>query len=387
MKFIHTADWQIGKNFDRVTVVDDQSKLRAARVDAIRELGRVARQQNADFVLVAGDLFESSTPTNHVVAELLGAVRGIDLPVIAIPGNHDHGGPGGVWNLPFFVQRAAELAPNFRVLLKPEAVDLGSAWVLPCPLLRRHEADDLTRWIREPETIAQLTGDKPRIVLAHGSTQAFLQLESGDEEEGGWATNLIQLDLLPRSEVDYVALGDWHGTKAIQPWAWYSGTPEHDRFARGADYHSGNVLSVELHRGAAPQVEVIPTGRLGWHTLDFQFTGSESLDRLKRELEQRLGGRAKEDPLLLELSGMIGLETHRELYELRELLEARLLRVKWRDRTTVEPSEEEIARLGQRSDLPLTQLVLGRLFEESGGERSALAKAAIRELYGLIGRG
>ncbi|MFN9878075.1 MAG: exonuclease SbcCD subunit D, partial [Planctomycetota bacterium] len=193
MKFIHTADWQIGKNFDRVTVVDDQSKLRAARVDAIRELGRVARQQNGDFVLVAGDLFESSTPTNHVVAELLGAVRGIDLPVIAIPGNHDHGGPGGVWNLPFFVQRAAELAPNFRVLLKPEAVDLGSAWVLPCPLLRRHEADDLTRWIREPETIAQLTGDKPRIVLAHGSTQAFLQLESGDEEEGGWATNLIQL--------------------------------------------------------------------------------------------------------------------------------------------------------------------------------------------------
>ena len=91
--------------------------------------------------------------------------------------------------------------------------------------------------------------------------------------------------------------------------------------------------------------------------------------------------------MLLELSGMIGLETHRELYELRELLEARLLRVKWRDRTTVEPSEEEIARLGQRSDLPLTQLVLGRLFEESGGERSALAKAAIRELYGLIGRG
>jgi DNA repair exonuclease SbcCD nuclease subunit len=385
MKFIHTADWQIGKNFDRVAVADDQAKLRAARVEAIRELGRVARQRRAEFVLVAGDLFESSTPTKHVVADLLGAVRGIELPVIAIPGNHDHGGPGGVWSLPFFVQRAAELAPNFRILLQPEPVDLGSAWLLPCPLLRRHEADDLTRWIREPETLAQLTGNKPRIVLAHGSTQAFRQLELGDDEEGGWATNLIQLDLLPRNEIDYVALGDWHGTKAIQPWAWYSGTPEHDRFARGADYDSGNVLSVELHRGSTPQVEVVRTGRLGWHALEFQFTGSEALERLKRELEQRLGGRAKEDLLLLELSGAIGLETHRELNSMRDVLEARLLRVKWRDRTTVAPSQEEIAGLAQRSDLPLTQLVLHRLFEQSRGPDAEVAKAAIRELYGLMG--
>lgn len=387
MKFVHTADWQIGKSFDRVSVADDQAKLRAARVESIRELGRVARQRGAEFVLVAGDLFESSTPTKHVVADLLGAVRGIELPVIAIPGNHDHGGPAGVWNLPFFVQRAAELAPNFRVLLRPEPVDLGSAWLLPCPLLRRHEADDLTRWIREPEMLAQLTGHKPRIVLAHGSTQAFRQLDLGDDEESGWATNLIQLDLLPRGEIDYVALGDWHGTKAIQPWAWYSGTPEHDRFARGEDYDSGNILLVEVERGAAPRVDVVRTGRLGWHTLDFQFTGSESLERLKRELEQRLGGRAKEDLLLLELSGAIGLETHRELNALRELLEARLLRVKWRDRSSVVPSDEEIARLTQRHDLPLTRLVLQRLLEESQGDGAEVAKSAIRELYGLMGKG
>lgn len=385
MKFVHTADWQIGKNFDRVSVADDQAKLRAARVESIRQLGQVARQRGAEFVLVAGDLFESSTPTKHIVADLLGAVRGIELPVIAIPGNHDHGGPAGVWNLPFFVERAAELAPNFRILLKPEPVDLGSAWVLPCPLLRRHEADDLTRWIREPEMLAQLSGRKPRIVLAHGSTQAFRQLDLGDDEESGWATNLIQLDLLPRSEIDYVALGDWHGTKAIQPWAWYSGTPEHDRFARGEDYDSGNILLVEVERGAPPRVDVVRTGRLGWHTLDFQFTGSESLERLNRELEQRLGGRAKEDLLLLELSGAIGLEAHRELNALRELLEARLLRVKWRDRTSVVPSDEEIARLTQRSDLPLTRLVLQRLFEESQGDGAEVAKAAIRELYGLMG--
>jgi DNA repair exonuclease SbcCD nuclease subunit len=54
--------------------------------------------------------------------------------------------------------------------------------------------------------------------------------------------NRITLERLPSSEIDYIALGDWHGIKQVNQKVWYSGTPEIDRFPkRGVN---GKCLSV-----------------------------------------------------------------------------------------------------------------------------------------------
>ncbi len=60
MRFIHTADWQIGKPFRGFG--EKESVLRQARLDGIETIGRLAMRENAPHVLVAGDLYDMRTP-------------------------------------------------------------------------------------------------------------------------------------------------------------------------------------------------------------------------------------------------------------------------------------------------------------------------------------
>jgi hypothetical protein len=61
-------------------------------------------------------LFDSSSARKTTVAPACAAIGKIGLPVLAIPGNHDHGGVALVWEQTFFQQEREHLAPNLRVL-------------------------------------------------------------------------------------------------------------------------------------------------------------------------------------------------------------------------------------------------------------------------------
>lgn len=384
MKFLHTADWQLGKPFARITDPDKGAKVRAARMESIRKIATLAKEHEVAFVLVAGDLFDSATPEKSVVSAACSAIGEIEVPVLAIPGNHDHGGPGSLWEQDFFQQEAASLAPNFRILLEREPVELDDAVLFPCPLLRRHESDDPTTWIRNFDFPSLDNPDKTRIVLAHGSVHGF-DSSGIDGEDESCSPNLISLDRLPENEIDYIALGDWHGTKQIDDRSWYPGTPEIDRFPKGSGNRPGNVLLVNCARKAASEVETIATGKLGWHSLDFSFT-DDDLKRLESELEERIGTKAGEDLLLLELSGSLGIDAAARLDRLIETLEARLLRLKLRNRTRLAPNEDEIAALAERPSDPLIARVAGSLISDAAGddENAEIARIALRELHTAI---
>ena len=115
--FLHSADWQIGKPYARVPDPEKRARLKQVRLEAIARLGAVAMAEQVAFVLVAGDLFDSIGPTRAEVAQACSAIGAIPLPVLVIPGNHDHGGPGSLWQEPWFLAVQRELAPNLQVLL------------------------------------------------------------------------------------------------------------------------------------------------------------------------------------------------------------------------------------------------------------------------------
>ena len=232
IKFLHTADWQLGKPFQRITDEAKRTRLQNERINCLRQIGNLARESGASFILVAGDLFDSTSPLKSTVAQACEAIGAMEIPVLAIPGNHDHAGPGSVWEQPFFVNERKRLAPNLRVLFEGKPVVLENAVVFPAPLLRRHDHTDPTAWIRTAFEATEFPPHLPCIVLAHGSVQGFDTTQE-DEDEEARGLNRIDLDRLPISEIDYIALGDWHGTKRISEKAWYSGTPEIDRFPRG----------------------------------------------------------------------------------------------------------------------------------------------------------
>lgn len=86
MRILHTADWHVGKVL--------KGRPRLEEHDAVlRDLIRVAREEDVDLVVVAGDVFDTSTPTPDaqtlVIRTLLG-MREDGRHVIVEAGNHDN---------------------------------------------------------------------------------------------------------------------------------------------------------------------------------------------------------------------------------------------------------------------------------------------------------
>lgn len=382
MKFLHTADWQLGKPFAGVEDLQKRSLLQLERFAVIKRIGEKAKEHRADFVLVAGDLFDSPHANKSTVSVACSAVGSLQIPVYVIPGNHDHGGAGSLWEQEFFRRERNELAPNLHVLLKPEPFELPNAVLFPCPLLRRHEAVDPTTWLRSSQSFDERFGDKPRLVIAHGSIINFGSFADDEETESG-VSNLVDLSRLEDNAFDYIALGDWHGTKQVGSKAWYSGTPELDRFVKGGDHNPGNILVVDADRGRLPIVDCVRTGAMDWHEMAFNFSDDASLARLKERVDETIGARANQDLLCLHLTGLLGIEASTQLDRIIEAWSSRLLRIKLDHQAIVAPSASELEGLKCRANDPLISRVAAKLEALAAGttEQAAVARTALRELY------
>lgn len=385
--FIHTADWQLGKPFAFIRDDAKRHLVQHERVNAIGRIADAASAAGADFVLVAGDLFDSPSATRATVSAACSAIGAMRVPVLAIPGNHDHGGPGSIWEQEFFRREHATLAPNLHVMLRPEPVVLDRAVIFPAPLLNRHQAEDPVAWIREAASDPALPGDRPFIVLAHGSVQEFGSAADQDADgEGTRSANRIDLERLPGERIDYVALGDWHGTRQVTDRAWYSGTPEADRFPKGSGYDPGNVLRVTVDRGRKPEVERLPTGRLSWRGLSFHFTADSDPQLLDAQVTDLTQGRPGGHLLQLTLDGSLGIEAAGRLDAILESWESRLLHLRIDGRCAVSPTEAEVAALTERVDDPLISFVARQLVDmiQKNPDEAEVARLALRELHSAL---
>jgi hypothetical protein len=261
---IHTADWQLGLKLAYFPPGDAGAQARLLRYQAVRAIADLARARRVDAVLVSGDVLDSNAAglaTLQQAAEAMAAFA--PIPVLLLPGNHDHGGPACA------LPRLAEGRPNVQVLDQRVATRVAGATIYPCPLLKRHETDDPTAWL--PPRAAD---DGIRVVMAHGGVIDFAAL-SGDDLE---TPNLIDLPAILGKGFDYVALGDWHGTLGLDARAWYSGTPEATRFKEKLP---GAVLVVRIAApGAAPEIERVPVATTDWQRWDEVLADDHALDAL-----------------------------------------------------------------------------------------------------------
>lgn len=248
MRFIHTADWQIGKSFRRYG--DKEANLRLARLDAIERIGAAAMENEAAFVLVAGDTFDHFAPADRTALEAVARMaRFAAVNWFLIPGNHDPHRPNAVWDR----LQARGLPVNVRPLLAARpCADVPGAAILPAPLLRKSETHDLTAWWDNAETDPGAI----RIGLAHGAVTGF----SSQQE----ASNPVDPARARSAGLAYMALGDWHRTLQIGERVWYSGTPEADRHG---GQQMGKALLVEVDGPQAPpRVRELVTGGYTWET-------------------------------------------------------------------------------------------------------------------------
>ncbi|HKW78461.1 MAG TPA: exonuclease SbcCD subunit D [Candidatus Limnocylindria bacterium] len=85
MRFLHTADWHVGRTIRGRARTDEFGA-------ALDEVVAIARDQAVDAVLIAGDMFDgraSNADAERLVFETLARLASEKIAVVAIPGNHD----------------------------------------------------------------------------------------------------------------------------------------------------------------------------------------------------------------------------------------------------------------------------------------------------------
>jgi DNA repair exonuclease SbcCD nuclease subunit len=365
LRFIHTADWQIGKVFRQV---DDATEgvLQAARLEAIATLGRLARERAAPIVLVAGDIYDVATAEDRTLGQPLARMRAFpDVVWHLIPGNHDPHQPGGPW------ERALRrgLPDNVRVHLEPAPVALSDhAQLLPAPLLRRRALADPTDWMDQAPT----PPGSVRIGLAHGSISAF----GSDARD---QPNLIDPARPERAGLGYMALGDWHGTKRIGPRCWYSGTPEVDDFGVEG---GGQALLVELEAaGAPPEITSLAVGRFDWHRETARLQDDGDIDVLMARL-RTLEAEPARRLLDLRLEGTLSLTGRERLAGLLDELRAAVCWLRFDEgRLFLEPSSDDLEAIAPAGFVRVAAERLRAMADDPGEAARETAARALLRLY------
>lgn len=362
-RFLHTADWQIGRQYLQFPA-DDAALLAEARFAAVERIAALAAMRQVDAVLVAGDVFDLQGVSDRTLHRLFGALRAFSGPWLLIPGNHDAALAESVWTR---ARRLGAVPDHVHLLLEPglrEFPELGLA-VLAAPLVQRHTYHDLTAdfddWGSPPGLV--------RVGLAHGAVAGILA-------EGIDSANPISPGRTASARLDYLALGDWHGMKCVEPRTWYSGTPEPDRFRNNA---SGQVLEVEIDApGALPQVTPHAVGQYRWHDLDARLAVATDVE----QLAARLAGFGKDDVVWLALSGQVDLEGEQRLERLLAEASGRLRSLQWdRAGLQLQPTDADLASLHARGYLGD---VLAELRAQLEGGDAALAREALLVLARLL---
>src|SRR4029077_2147876 len=134
---------------------------------AIERLGELARANGVQHILVAGDVYHNEAPNTITLRAPIERMKPFtDIQWHLLPGNHDPHRPEGVWD------RVAQLGLPSHIHLHlaptPFALD-DNSFLLPAPLRRKSEFDDISAWMDTAATPPHSL----RIGLAHGSVVKF----------------------------------------------------------------------------------------------------------------------------------------------------------------------------------------------------------------------
>ena len=364
LKLLHTADWQIGKlfgQFDR----DEAALLADARFKAVERLARLAGERAVDLVLVAGDVFDAQGVADRTIHRLFNAMSGFSGRWVLLPGNHDAALAESVWTRALRLQA---VPANVSLCLSPEPLlfDALGVAILPAPLTQRNTFNDLSEWFAGAETPSGML----RIGLAHGSVRGILA-EAID------SANPIAAGRAEQADLDYLALGDWHGTRQVDTRTWYSGTPETDRFRAN---QSGQALLVELAEpGALPVVTPLATGRHLWRTETLSLQVASDIELALLHISEL----ATDDVVQLSFSGQTDLAGQRRLRAAIGQAAGRVLSLLADfSALRLEPTADDIDTL--QADGYLGE-VIDELRAQQQGDAADIARDALTLLAGILG--
>jgi DNA repair exonuclease SbcCD nuclease subunit len=235
IRFLHTSDWQLGMT-RRSLSEEAHARYTQARFDAIRTMGRTAKEKQCQFMLVCGDSFESNQVDRKTVARAVEALKEVTVPVYLLPSNHDPLNAASVYRSSTFIEKKpahVHIIENTVPVPVGEGFELvGAPW-----LSKRPNGNPIVDLINALPPAGRIK----RICAGHGIIDIF----TPDKE----AENVIAASKLEAAisegKVNFIALGDRHSLTKVGSGdrIWYSGTPESTDFRED---HSGFCQIVEM---------------------------------------------------------------------------------------------------------------------------------------------
>lgn len=254
MRFLHTADWQLGMTRHYLNA-DAQPRYSAARRGAVAALGPLAADVDAEFIVVAGDVFEHNQLAPREVSTSLEAMRGIGVPVYLLPGNHDPLDAASVYTSALFTSEKPE---NVVVLDRPGVHEVRPGLQLvAAPWYSKAPTTDLVA-----DVLDGLPADDAvtRIVVGHGAVDILVP-----DKDRPSLIGLAALEAaIERGAVHYVALGDKHSRMSVGGTGriWYSGSPEVTNYD-DIEPEPGQVLAVDIDETAPSRPVRVDARRVG----------------------------------------------------------------------------------------------------------------------------
>ncbi len=367
VKFVHTSDWQLGMTWRVLqTNAEAQPRFDQDRIDAVARLADL----DAQFVVVAGDVFHDNSVTATVRTRAWEAMRSIGKPVFLLPGNHDAYDAGSIYR-----RHQAEIPDNVTILTDDTPVthaDLPNVEIVGAPFLSRYPHTEPVA-----DALAKLEPAAPgitRVLVGHGTVYGF----------GGDTGNIIDVELveaaLADGRVHYVGIGDKHSTESIGSSGrfWYSGAIETTDYEE-KEPDSGNALLVEISADEC-DVQSVPMGKWRFRNVQAHLNTDEDIDRFFAELDA-MPDKAR-TTVKYDLVGSVTLAQNRRLEQGLEHRLPTFAACYPRERTkdfVVLPDEGELAGLG------LTGYTLAAAEElqelsESGDQTAADALALLYRL-------
>lgn len=263
MRFLHTADWHIGK------IVHEQSML-ADQAYILEQLIEQTEEYEVDAVLMAGDLYDRSLPPKEAVSlvnqTLSRLINELEVPVFIIAGNHDSNE-----RIEYLsgVAEAKQLYMEGTLKAHTRKVSLKEADIYMMPyadhvLIRQALDQPEIRTIEEAVAaqVEQITSsdefDRSRInmVMFHGYviSGSRTSLVESDSERPLSIGTAEWIDQSIFDAFDYVALGHLHkGQKVGSNRIRYSGSPL--KYSKSEAAHQKKSFIIDIDHDS---LEVIP---------------------------------------------------------------------------------------------------------------------------------
>ena len=369
-RFIHTSDLHLGRRFSNLPE-DIRGRLVEARHLAIDALATAAREHGARDIFIAGDVFDTETPSERGLETVAGG----------------HGGPrttsaGGSFRAtttalpprPFGAVSTREAPASVRVLATSDSVKVApSVTLLPAPVPSRFPGRDPT----ESMAASATPEGHLRLGLGHGGVLTF-----GSEDDG---RETIPIDRAESAGLDYLALGDWHGFVQLSDRAFYSGTPERDHFKHQG---RGLCLAVTLPGPrATPEVAQVEIGRFDWSQTALHLTLEQDAVQAFRAVLPEEGATRRDVLLRLLATGWVRLPQRTALQTAVAETAPEFGHVEFRDDGLMtECVAEDLDAIAAGGAL---RMAADRLYEDArkdgADERDRrVADAALSRLYSLV---